>query len=59
MERCFIIESSTKLHKRYYAYENLWKKNHEAIKKFVAENITEAKGYSYKAYPIWEWRKVV
>ena len=50
MERCFIIESSAKLHKRYYAYEDLWKKNHETIKKFVAENITKAKGYSYKAY---------
>lgn len=49
MERCFIIESSAKLHERYYAYEDLWKKNHETVKKFVAENITEAKGYSYKA----------
>lgn len=52
MERCFIIESSAKLHKSYYAYEDLWKKNHETVKKFVAENITEAKGYSYKAYEV-------
>lgn len=50
MERCFVIESSAELYKRYYAYEDLWKKNHETIKKFVADNITEAKSYSYKAY---------
>lgn len=50
MEKCFIIESSAKLHERYYAYNDLWEKNHKAIKKFVAENITEAKGYSYSAY---------
>lgn len=49
MERCFIIESSAELYKKYYAYENLWKKNHETVKKFVAENITDNKDcrYSY------------
>lgn len=50
MEKCFIIESSAELHQKYYAYKNLWKKNHETIKNFVAENITEEKEYSYSAY---------
>lgn len=50
MERCFIIENSAELYKRYYTYENLWEKNHETVKKFVFENITEAKSYSYAAY---------
>lgn len=49
MEKCFIIENSANLYKRYYAYEGLQKRNHETVRKFVAENITEVKGYSYIA----------
>lgn len=50
MERCFIIEKSAELYREYYDYKELWEKNHDTIKRFVAANITEVKGFSYAAY---------
>lgn len=48
MERCFIIESSAKLHKKYFDYIALRDKNNGIIKKFVSENITdERKNFTY------------
>ncbi len=47
MERCFIIESSAELHKKYYDYIALQDKNREIIKNFVSENITDRADFTY------------
>lgn len=50
MEKCFIIESSAELHKKYFDYIALQDKNNEIIKKFVSENITERTNFTYATY---------
>ena len=47
MEKYFIIESSTKLHKRYFEYIALRDKNDKIIRKFVAENIAARENLTY------------
>lgn len=47
MEKCFIIESSAKLHKKYFDYIALRNKNNEIVKKFIYENISEKENFTY------------
>lgn len=50
MERCFIIESDSALHKKYFDYIALRDKNNDIIKRFVSENITERTNFTYATY---------
>lgn len=47
MEKCFIIESSAELHKKYFDYIALRNKNNEIVKKFIYENISEKENFTY------------